>query len=147
MPRKSPQSRFEKVMIDVCGMTVTHENPSDLKLLLRKIGVEFKRPPIGHPFEHATVQVSSPEDMNLLLLYLYGDAVDATQLCRRPPRPRSDARIVYTQPKTVYKTETRTVYQNAPPDPRLWDAFSAHCDAVTSFANRGLQPITLDDIS
>jgi hypothetical protein len=78
---------FKNLMIDVCGRTVTVHKSSKVRLInvLNALGISHQEPPIGHPFQNATLQLSTEEDLNLFLLATYGEMVDSTTLCRRPP--------------------------------------------------------------
>lgn len=77
---------FRNLLVDVCGRTVT-VHPSDkkkLKAFFNSMDISYGYPPIGHPFQNATVQLFSHEDLNLLLLVTYGEMIDSSALCRRP---------------------------------------------------------------
>lgn len=91
---------FRNLMIDVCGRTVTVHKSSRRRLtsLLDRLGVEYRPPPIGHPFDDATLQLATEEDLNMLLLVVYGEVVESSSLCRRPPPNTSGGRRVWFSP-------------------------------------------------
>lgn len=85
MVRKRRTGRLDYgVVVDVCSRTATtHRSRLWLTTMLSKSGIAYLGAPLGHPLESRTVRLASLEDMNLLLLILYGEVVDADDMCLR----------------------------------------------------------------
>lgn len=90
-PKKQGRPRPGGFLVDVCGLTVTSRTRSEERQLhqtLHDLQIQFGAPPIGHPFQDASVQLFSVLDLNLLLLSVYGTTVDdPDRLCRRQMLP------------------------------------------------------------
>jgi hypothetical protein len=90
-------------LIDVCGQTITVKKSNKKKLIrfLTALDISFGVPPIGHPFQNSTVQLFSEEDLNLVLLTIYGEMVDSSSLCRRPQPIVKNTGRSFSQPSSI----------------------------------------------
>ena len=92
------------VIVDPCGRTVTTQSLrkcSDLRRELRTYGIPHSSAPIGHQLQDRTISLPTDEGLTYVLLRVYGEVLDPSSLCVRPPvrnqYPPSLVRALQTQ--------------------------------------------------
>ena len=115
---------LDGVVVDVCGLTVSTSAHSlhKLRRLFRQCGIEYGAPPLGHPLESRTIRLRSMDDMNMVLLLLYGEVVDCEGLCRLratvPSQPRPPPSPATVQAFVLAQRERSAPTVPAPPRTR-----------------------------